>query len=264
MYTIIGADGKEYGPVTVEQVRAWMAGGRANLTTKVKAVGTDVWKTIGEVPEITGSAAAPGAASYASPGTADLDILSCFSRSWDLLKANFWSLVGATFLIMLIQGFLLGLEKNGLYFLGVIFNKVLSGGLYYFFLLKMRGNAAAIGDVFAGFTKAFLPLVVIGLLYSVFVTVGVICLILPGIYLVVAYAFSAILAVDKGLGFWEAMETSRKVITRNWWHMLGLLLLCIPVLILGCLALGVGIFVAMPVVVGAIAYAYEDLCNRGR
>ena len=35
MYKIIGADGKEYGPITSEQLRQWMAEGRANLQTRV-------------------------------------------------------------------------------------------------------------------------------------------------------------------------------------------------------------------------------------
>jgi uncharacterized membrane protein len=268
MFTIIGGDGKEYGPVTVDQVRAWMAGGRANLTTKVKAVGTDTWKTIAEVPEITGSAAAAGAPGIPALPIVDrgtvLDIMSCYSRSWTLLKADFWPIVGVSFLVALALGILIGEEKHGLYFLGMIFNKVLVGGLYYYFLLKIRGKPAKVGDAFAGFTKAFLPLVVIGIVFSVFVTVGVFCLILPGIYLAVAYTFSSILAVDKGLPFWESMETSRKVITRNWWRVFGLLLLAIPFFILGALALGVGIFVAIPLVFGAVAYAYEDLCNPGK
>jgi uncharacterized membrane protein len=57
---------------------------------------------------------------------------------------------------------------------------------------------------------------------------------------------------------------SRKVVTRNWWRVFGLLLLAIPVFILGALALGIGIFVAIPLVFGAIAYAYEDLCGSAR
>jgi uncharacterized membrane protein len=269
MFTIIGGDGKEYGPVSVDQIRAWMAGGRANLATKVKPVGTDEWKTIAQVPEITGTPAAAAAApGVSAPLRADrvvvLDIVSCYERSWTLLKANFWPLVGVSFLVAIALGVLMGAEKHGLYFLGMIFNKVLAAGLYYYFLLKIRGRPANVGDAFAGFTKAFFPLVVIGILFSVFVTVGVFCLILPGIYLAVAYTFSSILAVDKGLGFWESMETSRKVITRNWWRVFGLLLLAIPVFILGALALGIGIFVAIPLVFGAIAYAYEDLCGSAR
>ena len=265
MYSIIGGDGKEYGPVSADQVRSWMASGRANLATKVKLVGTDVWKSIADVPEITGSAPAAGvlpvAATAVPAGGVELDFMSCYARSWDLLKANFWPLVGVNFLICVISSLLLGGGRHGTYVLGGIFNKVFAGGLFYYFLLKIRGQPATLGDAFAGFSRAFLNLLLVGLLVSIFVAVGIVCLIIPGIYLLVAYSLSTLLAVDKGLGFWEAMETSRQVVTRNWWRMFALLLVGIPVLILGFLALGVGVFVALPVCVGAVAYAYEDLCN---
>jgi uncharacterized membrane protein len=265
MYTIIGGDGKEYGPVSVDQIRAWMAGGRANLSTRVKAAGSDEWKAIADCPEITGAGVRPATGGPSSVlgvyPNATLDIMSCYDRSWTLLKANFWELVGVTFLICILFALLAELEKGGLFFIGILFNRVVSAGLLYYFLLKIRGQPASIGDAFAGFTRAFLPLVVIGIVVSVFLALGVLCLIIPAIYLMVAYAFVSFLAVDKRLGFWEAMEGSRRVITRNWWRVLGLLLLMIPFFLLGVVALGVGIFVAMPLCVGALAYAYEDLCN---
>jgi hypothetical protein len=62
MYKIIGADGKEYGPIAVEGLRQWMAEGRANGQTKVLPEGATEWKTIAEVPELAqllGSAMAP-------------------------------------------------------------------------------------------------------------------------------------------------------------------------------------------------------------
>jgi hypothetical protein len=52
MYKIVGADGKEYGPVSLEQVRQWVAQGRINAQTRVQAVGAEEWKTAGEFPEI--------------------------------------------------------------------------------------------------------------------------------------------------------------------------------------------------------------------
>lgn len=51
MYRIIGADGKEYGPINADQLRQWMAEGRANAQTKVLLEGTTEWKTLGELPE---------------------------------------------------------------------------------------------------------------------------------------------------------------------------------------------------------------------
>lgn len=52
MYKIIGADGKEYGPITVEQLRQWIAEGRANTQTRVLLEGTTEWRPLGEIPEL--------------------------------------------------------------------------------------------------------------------------------------------------------------------------------------------------------------------
>jgi hypothetical protein len=63
MYRIIGADGKEYGPITADQVRQWINEGRANAQTRVLLEGTTEWKTLGELPEFGGaspSIAPPG------------------------------------------------------------------------------------------------------------------------------------------------------------------------------------------------------------
>ncbi len=40
MYRIIGGDQKEYGPVTAEHLRRWVAEGRVNAQTSVQAEGT--------------------------------------------------------------------------------------------------------------------------------------------------------------------------------------------------------------------------------
>jgi hypothetical protein len=265
MYTIIGGDGKEYGPVSADQVRAWIAGGRANLETKVKALGTDEWKRIAEIPELAGSGpvgVAPPLTATLVPGNAPpLNIISCYERSWALLKANFWPLVGVSFLMMAIMSAIGCTHLVGAFFVSPLLGGVLSGGWYYYFLLKIRGQPTTVGDAFAGFTRAFITLVATGLLVTIFVTLGLLCLLLPGIYLAVAYAFAYMLATDKRLGIWESMETSRRVMTKQWWRVLGLLLLGIPFFLLGIAALGVGVFVALPLIVGSVAYAYEDLCN---
>jgi hypothetical protein len=62
MYKIIGADGKEYGPIPADGLRQWIAEGRANALTKVLPEGAADWKTLGELPEfalVLGAAAVP-------------------------------------------------------------------------------------------------------------------------------------------------------------------------------------------------------------
>jgi len=52
MYKIIGADGKEYGPVSADQMRQWLNEGRVNKETRVLAADSTDWKPLGEVPEL--------------------------------------------------------------------------------------------------------------------------------------------------------------------------------------------------------------------
>ena len=52
MYIISGADGKEYGPASIEQMRQWIAEGRVNPQTRVQEAGAGEWKTAAEFPEL--------------------------------------------------------------------------------------------------------------------------------------------------------------------------------------------------------------------
>lgn len=51
MYKILGADGRQYGPVSAEQLRRWILEGRANAYTQTLAEGATEWKPLGSVPE---------------------------------------------------------------------------------------------------------------------------------------------------------------------------------------------------------------------
>jgi uncharacterized membrane protein len=253
MYTIIGGDGKEYGPVSAEQVRAWVSGGRANAGTKVKAEGAAEWKTVADFPELL----TPPVGAVAAPGVdREFDVISCYSRAWELLRANFLQIVGISTLVLLIA-----VAVSFVPFASIFVVTPLTGGLYYFMLLKIRGQAAGPGDAFSGFSRAYLNLLVAGLLVGIFSAVGMLLLILPGIYLMVAYVFTQPLCVDRQIGFWDAMELSRKTATKKWWQLFGLLLLGIPINILGLVALGVGVLVTIPLSLLALMFAYEDLFN---
>ncbi|HQY07033.1 MAG TPA: hypothetical protein PLQ52_13305, partial [Lacunisphaera sp.] len=62
MFTILGADGKEYGPVPTAKIHEWINGGRANLTTKAKHADEGVWKALGEFAEFSAPPTAATAA----------------------------------------------------------------------------------------------------------------------------------------------------------------------------------------------------------
>lgn len=51
MYKLIGADGKEYGPVPAAVVREWIRERRANSQTRAQPAGAPAWTTLGALPE---------------------------------------------------------------------------------------------------------------------------------------------------------------------------------------------------------------------
>ena len=70
MFKIIGADGKEYGPVAVDQIKDWIREGRANQGTMVQQTGDTGWKPLGQYAEF---ADLPGVKPpVVTPGPADM------------------------------------------------------------------------------------------------------------------------------------------------------------------------------------------------
>lgn len=85
-----------------------------------------------------------------------------------------------------------------------------------------------------------------GLLMYALTFMGVLLLILPGIYLSVAYVFTLPLIADKGMDVWEAMEYSRKTVTKKWFKVFGLMFTLGLIFGLGALAFGIGLIWAVP------------------
>jgi hypothetical protein len=68
MFKIIGADNKEYGPVSLDQLKQWIAEGRLNAQSKVLPEGSLDWKTVAEVPDLATALPASPTIAIGSPG----------------------------------------------------------------------------------------------------------------------------------------------------------------------------------------------------
>jgi hypothetical protein len=86
MYRIIGADGKEYGPIPVEQLRQWLAEGRANAQTKVRAEGSTEWRMLSELPEFAAAAAGAPPAIGPTPAVPAMPFSTATSPAADLVN----------------------------------------------------------------------------------------------------------------------------------------------------------------------------------
>lgn len=199
-----------------------------------------------------------------------LDIKSCLRRGWALVKSDFWPLVGITALILALLSAVSSFGEvsrsvGGLHFntsvLGILLCGPLLGGLYLYFLKKIRGEPVRVETAFSGFSTPLLHLILASFVRGMLTMLGFLCLILPGVFLFVAWFFTLPLVIDKRLDFWPAMRVSLKTITRHWWKFLGFLLVLALVNLVGLLLCFVGVFVTLPISFAALMYAYEDIIN---
>src|SRR5687768_3250235 len=87
MFIMIGGDGKEYGPVTADQIRTWINAGRANLDTKAKALGSEEWRRVGDFAEFSPPTGAPPLIRGESP-TSGAPALTGFLARTGLVQAE--------------------------------------------------------------------------------------------------------------------------------------------------------------------------------
>jgi hypothetical protein len=292
-YFIIGGDGKQYGPITTDDLHRWIAEGRLNAQSLVKEETDTEWRALAAFPEFAAALGAQAPATIAPPtsaGSADwrerdyeLDIGDCISHGWALVKNNFWPVIGVNTLVMIVlivinqffslftrsaMNSMIVLHQVSAGAITVIFlisiisapvYAVFTAGLFKYYLNLIRGEAAGVGDAFSGFGPSIGQLLLLGLVQFFLVMIGYIFCVLPGIYLAIAWYFAVPLVIDKRLGFWEALELSRKMVSKHWFLVFAFLLVCGLVAASGIIGCFIGILVTMPISFAALMYAYETI-----
>ena len=190
-YFIIGGDTKEYGPITEADVRLWISEGRLNTQSSARRETDTNWTLLGNLPEFasvfsTPPTIAPPSATpefFASPpiGSTDflqrdyeLDLGGCITRGWELVKGNLAVFLVGVLIYLLVQGAASALSNIPL--IGPLFtiaNFVITGpfmgGVLWLFLRGVRGEPAEVGDIFAGFKRAFGQLFLVTLVQSLLI-----------------------------------------------------------------------------------------------
>ncbi|MEZ4829776.1 MAG: hypothetical protein R3C61_26355 [Bacteroidia bacterium] len=179
------------------------------------------------------------------------------NRGWQLFTADPWPLI-AFYLLLMIGSFVVGLIP----FVGsiamMVISPVLSAGMYIYIDKIAKGEERVFNDFFSAFNLLG-PLFLGSFIGGMLTMLGFLFLLIPGIYLGVAYAFVVPLITFAGLEFWPALETSRKVVTKNWWALFGFMIVTGLIMFSGVILLFVGMFATIPLGTCIIYAAYEDI-----
>ncbi len=233
--------------------------------------------TVGDLPEI-------------EPGSEPLGIGECLSHAFQLTKTHFGMILAAGILMLAISigvGMVtdvidqmmghtppqidygtgnveLDEALNEIADQGSILSRIINGVVEVFLGLGITriglniidGKPFTIGTLFSQGSK-LIRAYFAQLLFGIMVGLGLLLLIVPGVYLALRFGQYQHAIVDKNLGIFDAFSYSARITQGQKWTLLGFFLLLVLIIIAGALALLVGLIFAIPLTTIAWLVAYR-------
>ncbi len=179
---------------------------------------------------------------------------------WATVKKDFWYFVGLAVLSGIISNLTVDWEdgKSQWSILSVFLSTWMTCGTTALVLSYQQGKKLPLSDLFTQF-RYFWRVLGATLLVGIIVGIGLVLLIVPGIYFALRFAFVVQLIVDRNLGISEAMSESTRLTKGKKLPLFGFGLTMLGIMILGAIVFGVGVFVALPVVWLATVAVYRQV-----
>jgi uncharacterized membrane protein len=264
-YWIIGGDEKEYGPVPLATLVQWIQEHRVIESTRVRKEDgrhqearrySELMGFFSSQEPVIAAAAAGGSGSLALPR--EFRVWEFVGLGWNMVKDH-WLVLAAMFFIQTALGCV---PKVGP-IVHFVIGGAISIGIWRAVLGTLDGRKPAVGMMFEGFDRfadGFLAQLVVGIL----VVLGFICLIVPGVILLLMWSFTFPILAETKLGFWEAMSASAALTEGYRWDLFLLALASILILLLGLIVFCVGAFVSAAVVAATWGIAFRFLQRQKR
>ncbi|MDH0896406.1 MULTISPECIES: hypothetical protein [unclassified Pseudomonas] len=208
----------------------------------------------------------------------DFNIGDLISESWQRVKGTKGIIFGGFVIFYIVMSFAFVILSMVFSALGILSEASIISGLSGQLLFSLTSAMAypflagvnlvgirraadqtvSFNDVFKGL-GLFVPLLITALLMNVLVALGMILLVIPGIYLSIAYILAIPLVIERGLSPWEALETSRKAITQHWFKVFGLFIVLGLIMLVSMIPLGIGLIWTLPLCIITIGALYRTI-----
>lgn len=184
-----------------------------------------------------------------------LAIADYIRDGWRLFAANPIPHIAYTVAMLVILFVLNWIPLVG-QLVAAIFLAPLMAALYRVLDQQERGRKTTASDYLEVLNDP-VPLMLLSLVMTILVTIGFFLLVIPGIYLSVAYLFAIPLVLFYRLDFWSGLETSRKLITRDWFGYFVLVIVIAVLNMIGAALFGVGLLVTVPFTSAIVLAAFR-------
>jgi uncharacterized membrane protein len=171
-----------------------------------------------------------------------------FGHNWDIAFPLAFMFISFSVIIALAVTFLVA--------------PVISYGADLMFIQAIRDTKPDLKNMFIGFQRNFLNIVLANLLVTIIVVAGIIFLIIPGIIFACRLFMVPYLVMDKQLGAIEAIETSWRMTRGHGFTVFGLGFMSIPIIILGLIVFIIGVFPALVWISASFASLYQAIITE--
>lgn len=134
----------------------------------------------------------------------------------------------------------------------------ITAGLFIYCARVASDQSVELADIFTYF-PGIITLGLLDILFNALVILGFVLLVIPGVYLMVAYSLALPLQADKRLGIWQSLESSRRALTRHWFYAFGLMIVAGLLVVIGSLLVGIGLIWALPMVFMCYGILYREV-----
>lgn len=176
---------------------------------------------------------------------------------WEKTKQHYWFLLGVAFIYLVLT-----VATGPVIPLNVVAAFVLKIAVIYVALRIVDDHTPKYADLVVPFRdyKILLHFVIGSILYALAVIVGLLLLVLPGIYLLVRLQYYSYLLVEhENMTAMDALRKSMDMTRGKFWKLFGFLLVFILINIVGALLLGIGLFITLPMTTIAYTLLYRKL-----
>jgi len=197
-----------------------------------------------------------------------LNLSEIFSASWRLVKPHLVILAGLMFGYMVV-GVILSLfltPLTGGSLLGSLLVQILSLAISIVFSLGYTKNVfQALDGIEPQFSAYSIKLsqawnyLLAGIIMGVAFTIGLILLVIPGIYIAIRLQFAIAYIVEEDASAIDALTRSWNLTKGHCLNLFLLLVIMIGLSILGTLLLVIGLFVTVPLIYMMYCYAFRKL-----
>lgn len=209
-----------------------------------------------------------GSLETAMAGQYDFTISEVLSEAWASIDGYKWpyAVIASVYMliyfgVMVVIGVLFYEDTSraqGLIQLAGLLMLPMGAALTMMGLDMASARPISVRQLFAYYNK-FFPLVGLQIVMGMAIFLGLLLLIIPGIYLSIALMFAVPLMLEKNLSIVDAFEASRKAVTHHWFKVLGVWLVMGVILFVSILPLGIGLFWTMPMMMAVIGVLYRRM-----